>query len=63
MVSAGFTGTKAVVGDGGFGMGEKSLGSDWDEFRGRPRRKEPRMVERRGGESFPAWVSIAREFP
>lgn len=62
-VSAGFTAAKAVDGDGGFGMGEKSLGSDWDELRGRPRRKEPRMVERAGGESFPAWGSIAGEFP
>jgi hypothetical protein len=63
-VSAGAaTATKAVDGDGGFGICGKSLDSDWDELRGRPRRKEPRMVERRGGESLPAWGSIVGELP
>ena len=36
----------AVDGEGGLDDGE-SRGSDWEEFLGRARRKEPRMVERR----------------
>lgn len=51
----------SALGDGGCGgEGESSRMSvlmmwDWDEFRGLPRpRKEPNMVVRKGGESFPA---------
>ena len=60
-VSAATAAKEPVDGEGGFGEGEMSRCSDWEEFLGRPRRKEPRMVERRGGESLPAWGSIAAQ--
>ncbi len=49
----------AATGDGGWpvGDGDSSLATsvcDCEVFRGRPRRKELRIVERNGGDSLPA---------
>ena len=58
-----------MPGDGGcaawpVGEGESSraaastLMCDWDEFRGRPRRKLPKMLDRVGGESVVALCGL-----